>query len=146
MFSGPGPESGRLSMFRVLRTLSLPMLVPAVMFFAMLLTGPRELSAQESDPSPEAKPPPATTAAEDEPSGTTAEGEPEKEEKKRFVELEELQIMGEIDRPRAFIIIPRAGTMVDKGRLSKNYTDEILDPVIKHTFEQEAFIILRPIR
>ncbi len=111
---------------------------------AWLFARPAALSAEEQ--APELKSPVSQSDTEDEQTGTDAQADKEKTEKKSHVDLTEIEIMGEIDRPKAFFIIPRAGSILDKAQLDRDFSDEILEPVIKHVFERESFIILRPLR
>lgn len=92
------------------------------------------------------KAPAPQVEAEDEPTEADAQADKKKTEKKSHVDLTEIEILGEIDRPKAFFIIPRAGSILDKAHLDRDFSDEILEPVIKHVFERESFIILRPLR
>jgi len=127
-------------MFRFQRAISLLTMLLSAALFAR----PGALGAEEPEPNPAVKSTATLTAPEDE--QTEAEAEKDKSEKKSHVELTEIEILGEIDRPRAFFIIPRAGSILDKTGLDRDFSDEILEPVIKHVFEQESFIILKPIR
>jgi len=52
------------------------------------------------------------------------------------VEMEEVEIRGEVERPEVFYIIPRREVRMDLGRLSKDYRTEILEPLLPEPFEE----------
>lgn len=54
------------------------------------------------------------------------------------VEMEEVEIRGEVERPDVFYIIPRREVRMDLGPLSKDYRDEILEPLLPGPFEEGA--------
>ena len=117
-----------------------------VVLSAWLFARPAALGAEEREQAPAVKSPASRADTEDEQTGTDAQADKEKTEKKSHVDLTEIEILGEIDRPKVFFIIPRAGSILDKAHLDRDFSDEILEPVIKHVFERESFIILRPLR
>jgi len=52
------------------------------------------------------------------------------------VEMEEVEIRGEVERPEVFYIIPRREVRMDLGPLSKDYRAEILEPLLPEPFEE----------
>jgi hypothetical protein len=52
--------------------------------------------------------------------------------------MEEVEIRGEVDRPDVFYIIPRREVRMDLGPLSKDYREEILEPLLPGPFEERA--------
>lgn len=52
------------------------------------------------------------------------------------VEMEEVEIRGEVERPEVFYIIPRREVRMDLGPLSKDYREEILEPLLPGPFEE----------
>ncbi len=51
------------------------------------------------------------------------------------VQMEEVEIRGELERPEVFYIIPRREVRMDLGPLSKDYRAEILEPLLPGPFE-----------
>lgn len=88
----------------------------AVAGFALLwaLAGAGGAGAAAPDAAPVAGPPPAR------------------------VEMEEVEIRGEVERPDVFYIIPRREVRMDLGPLSKDYREEILEPLLPGSFEEQA--------
>ncbi len=54
------------------------------------------------------------------------------------VEMEAVEIRGEVERPEVFYIIPRREVRMDLGPLSKDYREEILRPLLPGPFEERA--------
>lgn len=54
------------------------------------------------------------------------------------VQMEAVEIRGEVERPDVFYIIPRREVHMDLGPLSKDYRDEILEPLLPGPFEEGA--------
>ena len=49
--------------------------------------------------------------------------------------MEEVEIRGELERPEVFYIIPRRKADMDMGTLSKDYSAEIMEPMLPGPFE-----------
>ena len=58
------------------------------------------------------------------------------EETPQEVQMEEVEIRGELERPDVFYIIPRRKATMDLGVLSKDYKEEIMKPLLPGHFEQ----------
>ncbi|MBE0618211.1 MAG: hypothetical protein IH608_09840 [Proteobacteria bacterium] len=54
------------------------------------------------------------------------------------VEMDAVEIRGELERPEVFYIIPRREVRMDLGPLSKDYREEILQPLLPGPFEERA--------
>ena len=50
--------------------------------------------------------------------------------------MEEVEIRGELERPDVFYIIPRRKATMDLGVLSKDYKEEIMQPLLPQYFEK----------
>ncbi len=50
--------------------------------------------------------------------------------------MEEVEIRGELERPDVFYIIPRRKATMDLGVLSKDYKEEIMQPLLPQHFEK----------
>ena len=60
------------------------------------------------------------------------------------VQMEEVEIRGELERPEVFYIIPRREVRMDLGPLSKDYRAEILEPLLPGPFEASVRGSRRP--
>lgn len=49
--------------------------------------------------------------------------------------MEDVEIRGELERPDVFYIIPRRKADMDLGTLSRDYTPEIMEPMLPGPFE-----------
>lgn len=54
------------------------------------------------------------------------------------IEMKEVEIRGEVERPDVFYIIPRKQARMELSPLSKDYRDEILEPLLPGPFEQSV--------
>jgi len=54
------------------------------------------------------------------------------------VEMQAVEIRGEVERPEVFYIIPRREVRMDLGPLSKDYREDILRPLLPGPFEERA--------
>jgi hypothetical protein len=52
------------------------------------------------------------------------------------VQMDEVEIRGEVERPDVFYIIPRREVPLDLGPRSKNYREEIMAPLLPGPFEE----------
>ncbi len=59
------------------------------------------------------------------------------------VQMQDVEIRGELERPEVFYIIPRRQARMDMGNMRKDYEREILTPVMPETFES-AYKELQP--
>ena len=50
--------------------------------------------------------------------------------------MQEVEIRGELERPDVFYIIPRRKATMDLGVLSKDYKEEIMQPLLPQHFEK----------
>ena len=80
------------------------------------------------EPAPRKKPPAPSAAAAGKPSAAD-------------VRLKEMQIRGELEKPKIFFILPKAEreTASDKRRL--RFYPDILEPIDKDRFEEEARVL-----
>lgn len=53
------------------------------------------------------------------------------------VRMEEVEIRGELENPDVFYIIPRRKADMDTGSLSKDYSKDIMKPIMREPFEAE---------
>lgn len=97
---------------------SLAVVVPAAM---LLMAGP--VFAQT--PSPEA-------VAESQPA---PKSQPQEQVN---VKMEEVEIRGELERPGVFYIIPRREVQMDLGTRYKDYSREIMEPILPEVFARWA--------
>lgn len=49
--------------------------------------------------------------------------------------MEEIEIHGDVEKPKAMFVIPRASLRFDRKEYDKDFTSEILDPVTKQWIE-----------
>lgn len=70
-------------------------------------------------------------AADEQP--TPAEGEGA--EKPAEIQMGDVEIRGELERPDVFYIIPRRKADMDLGSLTKDYEKEIMQPLLPAPFE-----------
>jgi hypothetical protein len=54
------------------------------------------------------------------------------------IEMKEVEIRGEVERPDVFYIIPRKQARMELAPLSKDYRDEILEPLLPGPFERSV--------
>lgn len=54
------------------------------------------------------------------------------------VQMEEVEIRGELERPEVFYIIPRREVRMDLGPLSRDYRSEILEPLLPDPFAESV--------
>lgn len=54
------------------------------------------------------------------------------------VQMKEVEIRGEVERPEVFYIIPRREARLELAPLSKDYRDEIAEPLLPGPFEEWA--------
>ena len=73
--------------------------------------------------------PPSTLLAK------TQKNPSEKKEPKRSIIMNEVEIMGEVDKPKTMFIIPRAPHHYYQGEHKKDFTQEILAPTNKYEAE-----------
>ena len=61
----------------------------------------------------------------------------EKEERavRRALRMEEIEIHGDVEKPKTMFVIPRASLQYSRKDLEKDYTNEILDPITKEWVE-----------
>jgi len=52
------------------------------------------------------------------------------------IEMKEVEIHGEVERPDVFYIIPRKQAKMDLAPLSKDYREEINEPLLPGPFEE----------
>lgn len=51
------------------------------------------------------------------------------------VQMEPVEIQGEVERPEVFYIIPRREAPLDLGPQTRDYREEILEPLDRNAFE-----------
>ncbi len=93
-------------------------LIPAILFF--FLFAPlawAEEPAQSSGEGPKAAP------------------SAKKEQAPARLEMQEVEIRGELERPEVFYIIPRRKANLDLGSLRKDYSESIMEPLLPGPFE-----------
>jgi hypothetical protein len=54
---------------------------------------------------------------------------------KRYLRMEEIEIHGDVEKPRTMFVIPRASLRYSRKAHEKDFTNEILDPMMKHWIE-----------
>ena len=84
--------------------------------------------------------PNATCGAEDKKGGqgmAEAGKKNEKEEKtvRRSFRMEEIEIQGDVEKPKTMFVIPRATLRYNRKDQEKDFTNEILDPIGKEWVE-----------
>jgi hypothetical protein len=77
----------------------------------------------------------AAEAAEAGKGGAAKKGAPRGEVPEEL-QMEEVEIRGELERPDVFYIIPRRKATMDLGVLSKDYKEEIMQPLLPGHFEK----------
>jgi len=67
------------------------------------------------------------------------ETEKKKEQQDRAVQralrMQEIEIHGDVEKPKTMFVIPRASLKYSRKDLEKDYTNEILDPITKEWVE-----------
>jgi hypothetical protein len=54
---------------------------------------------------------------------------------KRYLRMEEIEIHGDVEKPKTMFVIPRASLRYSRKDREKDFTDEILDPRTKQWIE-----------
>jgi hypothetical protein len=54
---------------------------------------------------------------------------------RRNLSMEELEIHGDVDKPKTMFVIPRPSLRYSRKAREKDFTSEILDPMTKHWIE-----------
>lgn len=54
---------------------------------------------------------------------------------RRDLRMDELEIYGDLDKPKTMFVIPRASLRYSRKAHEKDFTSEILDPMTKHWIE-----------
>ena len=69
--------------------------------------------------------------------GGEAEKKKAKEEKlvRRALRMEEIEIHGDVEKPKTMFVIPRASLQYSRKVREKDFTNEILDPITKEWVE-----------
>ena len=76
-----------------------------------------------------------------EPKGKEQAGQPgrkkgkEEETSKRYLRMEEIEIHGDVEKPKTMFVIPRASLRYSRKDQEKDFTNEILDPMTKQRIE-----------
>jgi hypothetical protein len=52
--------------------------------------------------------------------------------------MKEVEIRGDVERPEVFYIIPRKEARMELGPLSKDFREEIMEPLIPGPFEESV--------
>ncbi len=60
------------------------------------------------------------------------------------IQMKEVEIRGEIERPEVFYIIPRREVRMELAPLSKDYRPEIMEPLLPGPFEESLSKRPRP--
>lgn len=55
---------------------------------------------------------------------------------KRYLRMEEIEIHGDVEKPKTMFVIPRASLRYSRKDYEKDFTDEILDPMTKQRIEE----------
>jgi hypothetical protein len=51
------------------------------------------------------------------------------------VQMQDVEIRGELERPEVFYIIPRRKARMDLGAMHKNFDEDIMKPLLPESFE-----------
>ena len=78
--------------------------------------------------------------AEDEPT-PSAPAAPEAAEGDRKLQLDEVEILGEIEKPKIFFILPKAQREAEGRKRRIRFYPDILEPLDKDRFEEEARVL-----
>ncbi|MBI5017631.1 MAG: hypothetical protein HZB55_19345 [Deltaproteobacteria bacterium] len=97
----------------------------AALVYAVLVSAALAAGAQQAPSAAVPAPPPP-------PSEAPSAAEP------LAVQMKEVEIRGEVERPEVFYIIPRREARMDLSPLSKNYRDEIAEPLLPGPFEERV--------
>jgi hypothetical protein len=54
---------------------------------------------------------------------------------RRYLRMEEIEIHGDVEKPKTMFVIPRASLRYSRKAHEKDFTSEILDPMMKHRIE-----------
>jgi hypothetical protein len=54
---------------------------------------------------------------------------------RRYLRMEEIEIHGDVEKPKTMFVIPRASLRYSRKAHEKDFTSEILDPMMKHWIE-----------
>jgi hypothetical protein len=55
--------------------------------------------------------------------------------KRRYLRMEEIEIHGDVEKPKTMFVIPRASLRYSRKAHEKDFTSEILDPMMRHWIE-----------
>ena len=84
-------------------------------------------------------PPPAGAAPPDKEDGITAQIPSKKtkvpEDPRRALQMQEIEILGEVEKPKTMFVIPRAPHAYFWEQNKKDFTEEILSPINKQEIE-----------
>ena len=81
--------------------------------------------------------PSALCGPEEKKGGGEAGKKKEKEERavRRALRMEEIEIHGDVEKPKTMFVIPRASLQYSRKDQEKDFTNEILDPITKEWVE-----------
>ena len=88
--------------------------------------------------------PPVAVAGEENastPAETTASESPGTQKSGEKLRLDEVEIQGEIERPKIFFILPKAQREAESRERSIRFYPDILEPLDKDRFEEEARVL-----
>lgn len=86
-------------------------------------------------------PSPAWAEDEPEPAGAAAPAEPGASGADRKLQLDEVEILGEIEKPKIFFILPKAQREAESRKRRIRFYPDILEPLDKDRFEEEARVL-----
>lgn len=84
--------------------------------------------SSSAEPSPGATPPPRALAPSPQGNATGP----------IHLQMKEVEIRGEVERPEVFYIIPRKEARMEVGPLTKDFRDEIMEPLLPGPFEEQV--------
>jgi hypothetical protein len=79
-----------------------------------------------------AAPKPVSQAPPEPPEAAPKAGEP------LTLQMKEVEIRGEVERPEVFYIIPRKEARLEPGPLSKDFSGELQEPLLPGPFEESV--------